>query len=163
MNYLKEIIFTAIVCGIMAGLADLGKNSSGKFIKFVCSLAFMCVLLSPFFDNSDLSISVNEYLEKFSVSDDSVTDDNTVEIGLISDEICKAAASNAAEKFSVPADNFSIKIIIEDIKDDPRIKEVTVYISGQALHIDTTLLKKHFSSIFECPVEVIKDEEAATD
>lgn len=164
MNYIKEVLFAAIVCGIISRLAPDSETGGGRLVRYAAVIAFLCVLAMPFTQKlSALSDFVSGILE---IEDAAVTDveangsetpKSTIEI--ISQEICKAAGKAAAEHFSVSADAFKLRLRLKGSdSSELRISEATVYLSADSGISDIVAVEDYFSDILSCEVEVEKDE-----
>lgn len=156
MTYIKEIIFTSIICGIVTGMAALGKSSSTKYVKFAASLAFLCVLVSPLFDGSasfeKLESDIRELTDITNTTDDS--DDYANSLDIISREICKAAVKKASEDLGLSPDNISMSLVLFNDSEKYSIKECEIYIAAETEKINVTELENYFTRLLSCNVEV---------
>lgn len=155
MNYLTEIIYTALVCGILLRIAPGKSSKNRKYIKIVAALAFLTVLASPLLSLSDSETGIFENIIKMGESVETTTADNSSNTEAVAKIICDTAASKAAEEFSVPKESFSIKIsILESASDEYSIEKVYVYRRGDAKKIRAVRVKDFFEKIFENAKEV---------
>ncbi len=162
MTYIKEVIFVSVICGIITKLPISDEKGTERFVKFIASIAFLFVILSPISATSSVCFQIYNGLENIGdkgieSSDDTEFYTGTLEV--IAEEICKTAANRAAEEFSVPEDSFSIKLILngndfEDIK----IEDATVYVNNSASHIDISVLQDYFKKMLNTHPEVIMSE-----
>ena len=166
MSYLREVVFAALVCGILVRLAPGDKTGSGKYVKYAASLAFLCILVSPAIKALGEAPDIIGSIADSAETDDEESSEESKDEGrfsgsldMVASEICKAAAQAVAEHFSVPAEDFKIKIII-DISDSGEysIREASVYPSGSAADVEKRVLEAYFHKILGCPAEVITDE-----
>lgn len=161
MKYLTEIIFAAVVCGLITLVTPDGKSNIGKYVKYAATLAFICMSVSPLISIpeslpeifSDISSIYEDPNHSENTPSESVTHYGNLDI--VSSEICKAAANSAAEHFGVPESDFCIKLIIDKTNSEYSIRSATVYPKGKASEIEKETLKKYFKKIFNSPVEVI--------
>lgn len=157
MSYLKEVIFAAIICGILTRLPPGGK--SAKYVKYIASLAFLCVLSAPVIDAVE---NIPDFIDGLTDIGNLGGSEEKAELNgnleILSSEICKAAVKNAAEEFNVKEEELSLKLIIDE-KDSGEIslREVTVYPTGDVAKIAESALKSYFEKILECPAEVVTD------
>lgn len=158
MNYIKEIIFTAILCGIVTGLGTSKTSNTAKYVKFASSLAFLCVLLSPLMSKNIIHDSFSDNLINIAGSDALVETQKEDDLGLqlISNEICRAAINSAAEKYGVPTDHFSMNITIKDNSvNDYAIESAKVYVKNKALQDLKSDIQSYFEKILNCDAEVL--------
>lgn len=164
MNYIKEVLFAAIVCGIISRLSPESITGGGKLVRYAAALAFLCVLAMPFSQKlsalSDLISGIGNVEDTAAVEDGAnEADASQSGIGIISREICRAAANAAAEHFSVPADTFELRVRFEGTDGgELSIAEATVYMRETSGVPDGGEAEAFFSDIFNCEVEVVKDE-----
>lgn len=162
MTYIKEVVFASIVCGIITKLPVTQEKGSGKFVKFLASLTFLFILLSPLTGKTAVYSQMYDDLKNIGTDNATSTDQGSVyesDLDVLSNEICKAAIKNAAEKFSVSEDTFSVKLVLSGSDyEDIELKQATVYVDNSTADIDKTELQDHFESILNIPVEVALNE-----
>ena len=158
MDFLKELIFTAILCGFIVKLSPKGHGTE-KFVKYAASIAFMIIILSPLIGEIKKIPEIGQSTTKTDESTEISSFDNSFDMNVVISEICKVSANMAAEYFSVPSDDFRIKIIM-DISDTSEysFREVTVYTVGEASELNPKGVAKYFENILECKVKVIMSE-----
>ncbi len=163
MSYIKEVLFAAIVCGIISRLSPESATGGGKLVRYAASLAFLCVLVMPF---SQKLSALSELISGISNIEDTAAENGANEadapqsgIEIISREICRAAANAAAEHFSVPADTFELRLKIAGADGDELcIAEASVYMRETADVPDRDEAEAFFSEILNCEAEVVIDE-----
>ena len=158
MTYIKEIIFTSIICGIVTGLSTTGNSKTAKYVKYAASLAFLCVLFSPLINKSLTYEGLAQDLLNIANTETTDMVENREEIGLalISNEICKAVIDDASDKFGVPTDCLSMSIAIGyNGSNEYAIQEAKVYVKSQKLLNIKSEVKEYFDNMLNCNVEVI--------
>ena len=160
MNYLFEIITAALICGLLTKIPPGISGKLNGYIKYIATLAFLIVLVTPIMNNYDKS--VEWFSDLSSISDISIDDKDSESgqrienLNIISNEICKSTAKSAAEYFKVSEKDFKIKLITsQNEKGEFGIKEIIVYPKGDALKVGKSSLKKYFENIFKSPTEVV--------
>lgn len=157
MNYLKDIVCAALLCGIVTSISSLTSNGSGKYVRYVCALFFLCVILSPFIkDTADSMEYLNDLYDiSFSETEEYKAESRN-KLDIISDEICRAVVNNTAEAFNVSSDCFAVKLYLEEYNDGSiTIKKSDVTVSGAAEKTPLEKLKLHFEKILNCKVEIV--------
>lgn len=163
MTYIKEIIFSAIVCGFLSELSPGKERKSGKIFKYIVSIVFLLILLSPLINIiKDLPKNLTEnelnYNENSHVGETigNIKEEYTKSFEVISAEICKTTAKMAADNFKVSENDFNLKLLV-DVSDENKyqIKEIAVYPTGNAAKIKKEDLVKYFKSILHCEVKIV--------
>lgn len=113
MKYITELLYTALVCGLLSKLSASGESKNGKYVRFVSSIVFLLMLLRPIMNITGDNLEnykgfldgVNEAEESMAVFD---TEYDRAFIEVVTKEICREATKAAAEKFSVNEECFTI-------------------------------------------------------
>ena len=159
MTYLKDIIFAAVICGITTGMTQITGTKSSKYVRFICGMIFLSVLISPFagkiIGEGDFTNDLKNISNGSSVQ---VTDENAIR-EMISREICKAAVKNASRYFNVSENSFNMSLVMDgNFSEEYRIREATIYITSNKYNLDRMRVKERFETILNCNVEVILNE-----
>lgn len=159
MNYFKDIVYASIICGIITSISGFTKNGTGKYVKYVCALFFLCVIMTPFI--KDITESIEYFDDLYSLTNEEyVMNKNYSQnrLDLMEVEICKAASDNAGEAFNVNQNNFKVELsLTEDNDGNIEIKDARVCVSEDALKISENIVKHHFERILGCSVEIVYD------
>jgi len=161
MTYLKDIVYTAFICGIITAISSISKKGTMKYVKFVCAIVFLTSIIAPFINQTTDEIKFLDDL--YGISSDNASDNVSIydksALGIIEDEICNIVKKDAAETFGCDISDFKIEMNIEETENgELSIIESRVYVSGEARFNTEEKIKKHFDKMLNCDTEVIITE-----
>lgn len=135
IEYIKGVISAAAVSSIVLSALPGENRSNGKYVKFICALTLLLVILSPISGISKVISATKNSLKAFTEfheADTSTSSERSI-IDAASDEISKYIKDILAEKYNFDRSNIKVKIIIND--DDPEnviIEEIQVFASERS-------------------------------
>ena len=159
MEYLRDIIFAALFCGIITSVSSISGSGTAKHVRYVCGIIFLFLIVSPFVNKTTYESEYIDGLKGITSGTKFAETDNDLLKELISREICNAAIKNASEYFEVDKSSFSISIVLkEGDAEEYSIEEATIYTSGEGDKLNKDKIKLHFEKILNCGVKVVSYE-----
>lgn len=154
MEYVREIIISAVVCGIVMMLAP--ENSGRKYLSFAVALVMLTAVARPLITLDVSGDSLKKQLDRLS-TDDTCTAESYEEV--VADAVAAAAAKSAAEHFSVPSAEISVSVKLENDAEGVEIESCEITVTGSAARLSRGSLERYFSEITGSEVSVYGCEE----
>lgn len=153
MDYVRDIIFAAAVCGIFTYLSP--EKRSGGLVRFAAAVAFLSVLATPL---GSFAEGIEEMAEQFSSLTGADGEGPYTEAGescdsIVAREICTALLPLAAEHFGVSEKSFAIRLIFgTNDSGEPFISRCEVEVEKGELQ--TGAVAEYFRDMLGCEVTV---------
>ena len=153
--YVLSIFATALLITVVDILAPTGSNSGlSKYLKFVMSLVFVCILISPTISlanrfleiaNGDWELNIEGDVEDYYSSELQDALDNASK-----DYFEDMLTLTLCKEFDILEDDLRVRVEWTSENENLHPKKVTIILSGKAIWKNPANIEEYVSSLLGC-------------
>lgn len=146
MEYFRDIVITAALCGIVISLTPQTEKGTGKYVKYLTSLVLLLVLLTPL---TALRASADQITNAvrgfFSASESTVQDTYSAAITMNASALSDGITASLCEKFNLAPDDLTVSLTLDTA--DPSALAVTSVDIQLRTNTDPTAVRSYVRSL----------------
>ena len=151
MEYVREIIICAAVCGIVIVVAPGESEGTKRCVRLAVSLVMLAAIIRPITKIAADVPDIMEYVDRM-IPSESQAEGNGRDV--VAAAICSAAETAASEYFSCPAGDFSVSLTLVGEGEAIAVAGAEVSVTGEAASLPERSVERYFSEILGCEVNV---------